>query len=110
MINMPKLTREEKWEELKRLAFLQGRKILPDKRLSDTPYAAMNPTAGKVLKQPYIKGAYTYDPELGKKRRVKDITHEAVEEPLMINGHTYHYAHKVANRKQNSLTYLLENI
>lgn len=91
-------------KSLKRVAHKQGLGVQKDKRLSQTPYAAMNDLAGKELNMPHRKKAITYDPTCHKalRKRVMDIRHELIERPLMKKGMRYKRAHKIANRKQRS--------
>ena len=89
---------------LKLSARQEGLSIKPDKRLTPTPYRAMNPCAAKVFKQPCLKNSLTYDPKLdkSKKKIVMDIRHELVEYRLMKKGKLYKQAHKIANKKQRN--------
>jgi hypothetical protein len=83
--------------------------IKPDKRLSNTPYRAMQEHAGRKLKQPFIPKTYTYDPNCfdlrtkkDKQKLTMDINHEHIEHDNMNKGISYKIAHKLANRKQRS--------
>jgi hypothetical protein len=99
-----KYTVSEKLDHLKEEAKKRGLRIRKDRRLTKTPYVAMHEYAGKELKQPYIKGTITYEPQsLRRKHKLcMDLNHEIIEYDLMRKGKRYKPAHKVANRKQRT--------
>jgi hypothetical protein len=100
---MPKLTKLEKLEEVRKQAFQRGLKIKADPRLTCTPYCAMNEHAAKELKQPYIKDTLTYSPETKDVDKIAmDLNHEIHEADRMEQGWKYKAAHKYANRKQRT--------
>lgn len=87
---------------IKQEAKKRNLKIKQDKRLTKTPYRAMQPFAGKELDQPYIKNHITYEPK-SKKNKGKllmDLNHEIIEYDLMKKKLPYHKAHKISNKKQ----------
>ena len=101
MIN---LTEQEK--ALRLMAKRRGLKVRPDKRLRLTPFRAMHPRAAKELDQPCPKATITYDPRIvtTRRKRVMDIRHEIIENDEMGKGKRYKSAHKVANRKQRTIS------
>lgn len=115
--NKPSLVTQEK--VLRKAAKKLRHKVVPDSRLSDTPYAMMHPAAGKELDQPYRPGSITYDPELynpedpTRRRRtprkqrlfVRDLRHEVVEvvEMRPPKNRKYKKGHKKSNRLQRTI-------
>ena len=104
------VTLKQRIINVKRAARKRGLGISADKRLSTTPYRAMNPRAARELKQPTIRRACTYDPRFSdpngckskQKMFVLDTSHELIEFDEMGKGKRYKTAHKIANRKQRS--------
>ena len=94
---------KEKLRYLKIKAQERGLKVRQDKRLTKTPWAAMHPLAGGVLKQPFIKKSVTFDPDLPRRKIIMNINHELFEHDKMKIGWSYKKAHKFANRKQRTL-------
>ncbi len=100
-------TVQEKMDAVRIRALNRGRIIKPDPRLNKTQFRAMNPHFGKILKQPFIKNAYTYATDYydlrttdGKETLAMDINHEVDEEDKGKIGWGYDPAHKFANRRQ----------
>ena len=110
---MPKFTPKEKLDAIKGHLLEKGKLIIGDERLNDSPYRAMQEEAGKELGQPYIKGHYTFAPDIydlrtnkDKEKLAMDINHEDIENKVMKKGLPYKKAHKIANRKQRNFEHL----
>jgi hypothetical protein len=98
------LTEQEK--ALRLMAKRRGLKVRPDKRLRHTPFLAMHPRAAKELGMPCPRKTITFDPRIvnTRKKRVMDVRHEIIENDEMGKGKKYRTAHKVANRKQRTIS------
>jgi len=107
-----KLSIKEQERRIREAARRRHLKIVADRRLSNTPYAAMNPHAARALKQPCKPRSLCYDPTCKRKHspistrewRCIDLRHEIKEYDKMGKRKptygNYWYAHKYANRTQ----------
>lgn len=100
-------------KDIRKAARKSGLSVRKDKRLSSTPYRAMNPRAAKLLKQKCPKNTITYDPRLDDtlREKVLDTRHELIEHKVIgklqrkgvPSECQYPIAHQIANRRQRTI-------
>jgi hypothetical protein len=109
-----KVPLKEQLKSVRRVARYRGYRIKADRRLGNTPYAAMHPRAAKEMNRhlprgqriPYRDRTITYDPDCHRlpRKRVVDLRHELIEEHRMDeHGLSYKPAHKIANKLQRTV-------